>query len=223
MIRVQNLSKHYQSANVQITVLENINFEISSGEFCILKGISGSGKTTLLSLIAGFEKPSEGVVYIANEPISKLPDLHQSKLRNEKIGFVFQSFNLFEDMSVHDNVTIPLIPRRLQSDAVEAKIKKALELANIAHKKDEIVYNLSGGEKQRCAIARALVNSPQILICDEPTANLDKANTQTFIQMMQKLKNEGKTILIATHDPIFETLDFIDRVLYMDEGKIIEA
>jgi len=135
-------------------VLENINFEISSGEFCILKGVSGSGKTTLLSFIASFERPSEEVVYIVNEPISKFLDLHQSKLRNEKIGFVFQSFNLFEDMSVRDNVTIPLIPRRLQSDAVEVKIKNALELVNITHKKDEIVHNISGKEKQILHIKR---------------------------------------------------------------------
>lgn len=221
MIKVEKLSKYYESGTTKTRVLHSVDFEVSSGEFCILKGISGSGKSTLLSIIAGFEKPSEGVVFVGGEPISKLPDLHQSRLRNEQIGFVFQAFNLFEDMSVYENLIVPLIPRKLTTDGAQAKIAHALQIANIEHKKDEMVHNLSGGEKQRCAIARALVNDPHIVICDEPTANLDKANTQNFIEMMRTLKSEGKTILIATHDPIFETLDFVDRVLLMDVGKII--
>ncbi|MGM0622864.1 MAG: ABC transporter ATP-binding protein [Campylobacterota bacterium] len=220
MIEVNSLYKSYKNAKETTEVLHNINLSIKSGQATILQGVSGSGKSTLLSLIAGFEKPSSGSIEVAGEPISKLPDLHQSRLRNEHIGFVFQSFNLFEDISVFDNVMVPTIVSSAPKTQRIMRIEKALQLANIAHKKNEIAKNLSGGEKQRCAIARALVNDPQIILCDEPTANLDAHNTQTFIQTLQMLHSSGKTVVVATHDPIFDQLDFIDQVIHIADGKV---
>ncbi len=220
MIRVENLSKYYGQGRERKTVLQAIGLHIAQGECVVLKGVSGSGKSTLLSLMAGLEKPSEGAVYIAGEPISKLPDLHQSKQRNRHIGFIFQAYNLFEDMSVYENLLAPLIPRKLPVKEVDRAVSKALEAANIAHKKHTVVRNLSGGEKQRCAIARALVNDPEVILCDEPTANLDKDNAALFTRQLQQLKGAGKTLLIATHDPLFETLSFVDRVVTIEQGRI---
>jgi putative ABC transport system ATP-binding protein len=216
MIRIENLHKSYKSGKKNVEVLHGIDLTIHKNELLVLKGVSGSGKSTLLSLIAGFEKPSSGAVFIENEPISKLPDLHQSRLRNRKIGFVFQSFNLFEDMSCYDNVLIPTIVHPKKQD-----IAAAMQSANIWHKKDELAKNLSGGEKQRCSIARALVNNPDILICDEPTANLDKQNAQNFLHIIKALHQQGKTIIVATHDPLFEQEGFADRIVLMESGKIV--
>jgi len=216
MIRIENLHKSYKSGKKNVKVLHGIDLCVKKNELLVLKGVSGSGKSTLLSLVAGFEKPSSGAVFIENEPISKLPDLHQSRLRNRKIGFVFQSFNLFEDMSCYDNVLIPTIVHPNKQD-----VKHAMQSANIWHKKNELAKNLSGGEKQRCSIARALVNNPEILICDEPTANLDKDNAHNFLRIIKALHQKGKTIIVATHDPVFEQEGFADRIVLMESGKIV--
>jgi putative ABC transport system ATP-binding protein len=213
MIEVKNLYKIYAKSEV----LKNINLKINRGEVVILKGVSGSGKTTLLSIIAGLDKPSSGAVFIENEPISKLPDLHLSKFRKEKIGIVFQNFNLIDYLSVYENMLAKVAT--INKD-FEQEIFKALEFANIKQKANQIVSNLSGGEKQRVAIARAILNNPDIILCDEPTANLDSKNSQIFINLIKKLKEQNKTIIIATHDPIFENLDFVNKIVNLVDGKI---
>ena len=220
MITIENLSKSFYHENSESKILTNINLHIKRGESVILKGISGSGKTTLLSIIAGLDKPSSGKVLIDGDPISKLPDLFASELRAKKIGMIFQHFNLFEHLSVLENVTTPLIPLRLPIKEVYQKAQKALKIANIDHKSSLVASRLSGGEKQRTAIARALVANPEIILCDEPTANLDKENSLLFIETIKELHNMGKTIVIATHDPLFEELGFENRVVPMVNGKI---
>ena len=220
MITIENLSKSFYHENSESKILTNINLHIKRGESVILKGISGSGKTTLLSIIAGLDKPSSGKVLIDGDPISKLPDLFASELRAKKIGMIFQHFNLFEHLSVLENVTVPLIPFGLTMKEVYQKAQKALKLANIDHKSSLVASRLSGGEKQRTAIARALVANPEIILCDEPTANLDKENSLLFIETIKELHNMGKTIVIATHDPLFEELGFENRVVPMVNGKI---
>ena len=212
MITIENLSKSFYHESSESKILTNINLHIKKGECVILKGISGSGKTTLLSIVAGLDKPSSGKVLIDGDPISKLPDLFASELRAKKIGMIFQHFNLFEHLSVLENVTTPLIPLRLPIKEVYQKAQKALKLANIDHKSSLVASRLSGGEKQRTAIARALVANPEIILCDEPTANLDKENSLLFIDTIKELHKMGKTIVIATHDQIFDDLDFIGRV-----------
>ncbi len=203
-------------------MLKDINLNIKKGECVVLTGVSGSGKTTLLSLIAGLDKPSSGKVLIEGEPISKLPDLFASELRAKKIGMIFQHFNLFEHLTVNENVTVPLIPSGLKMKEIQTKVDAALSLANISHKKETQAARLSGGEKQRTAIARALVADPNIILCDEPTANLDRDNSLLFIEIVKNLHLLGKTIVIATHDPLFDSLDFKSTIVPMVDGKIVE-
>jgi putative ABC transport system ATP-binding protein len=223
MIRIQHLNKSYTQGESQSTILKDINLTIAKGETIILKGVSGSGKTTLLSLIAGLEKPTSGSLLIDQEPIHKLPDLFASKLRADKIGMIFQHFNLMEHLSVAENVMIPLIPRRWHLKKINQQVTQALQKANISHKANTLASRLSGGEKQRTAIARALVSAPEIILCDEPTANLDKENSLRLIAMLKTLHQEGKTIVIATHDPLFEQLSFPHRIIPIENGEIVDV
>lgn len=221
MIKIENLYRTFHHGSHQVPVLKDINLNIHQGECIILKGVSGSGKTTLLSLIAGLDKPSAGKVLIEGEPISKLPDLFASELRAKKIGMIFQHFNLFDHLTVSENVTLPLIPSGLKMKDIHKKVKVALTVANILHKEDIPTSRLSGGEKQRTAIARALVADPNIILCDEPTANLDRDNSLLFIEMLEEMHRMGKTIVIATHDPLFDHLAFESTIVPMVDGKIV--
>lgn len=223
MIKIKNLSKiFYENTNKEFYALKDINLNIKKSSCVVLKGVSGSGKSTLLSLIATLQKPTSGEIVIENESIAKLPDFHASNFRARKIGFIFQSFNLFNELSVKDNISLPLIPLGFSQKQIDEKVISTLKLANILHKKDELVSNLSGGEKQRCAIARALVNDCEIILCDEPTANLDYENSKNFIEILKELKELKKTIIIATHDPIFDNLDFVDSEILIKNGQICE-
>jgi len=221
MIQIENLNRTFEHAGNEVKVLQEINLNIAQGECVVLKGVSGSGKTTLLSLMAGLDKPSSGKVLIDSEPISKLPDAFASALRATKIGMIFQHFNLLEHLSVSENVSIPLIPSGLKMKEIHAKVEQALKLANISHKKEILASRLSGGEKQRTAIARALVANPDIILCDEPTANLDRDNSLLFIEILKELHLLGKTIVVATHDPLFDNLDFESTIIPMVDGKIL--
>ena len=223
MIKITKLNKIFnENTNKEFHALKDINIQIETSSCVILKGVSGSGKSTLLSIIGTLLKPTSGEIKIDDESIAKLPDLHASNFRAKKLGFIFQSYNLFNELNVKDNISIPLIPLGFSQKQIDDMSLKALKLANIEHKKDELVYNLSGGEKQRCAIARALVNNPDIILCDEPTANLDHDNSMKFIESLSELKKLNKTIVVATHDPIFENLDFIDKVINIKNGIICE-
>jgi len=222
MIEINNLNLTFNPNETnEFTALKNINLHIKNKEIVILKGVSGSGKSTLLSLIAALIKPTSGEIKVDGKFVAKLPDLHASLYRLKDIGFIFQSFNLFENLSVEENIALALIPLKLNQKEIDEKVSHALKLANISHKKSQSVKNLSGGEKQRTAIARALVNNPKIILCDEPTANLDRENSLTFIDVLRELKKLEKTIVIATHDPLFESLDFVDRVIDIKNGEIL--
>ncbi len=222
MIQITNLNKTFHPDTARaFTALDSINLQIKENELIILKGVSGSGKSTLLSIIAGLQKPTHGELLVEGESISKLPDLHASHFRASSIGFIPQAFNLFETLSVEENLSVALIPLGFSPKEIAKKTQKALELALISHKRKELITNLSGGEKQRTAIARALVNDAKIILCDEPTANLDTQNSKKFIIIIEELKRLGKTIIIATHDPLFDTLSFSDRIIKMEDGKIL--
>lgn len=221
MIKVNNLNKIFsQNSKKEFHALKDININIETSSCIILKGVSGSGKSTLLSILGALSKPSSGDVIINEDSIAKLPDLHSSEFRAKNLGFIFQSYNLFNELNVEENISIPLVPLGFSQKKINEKVQTALKLANIEHKRNETVSNLSGGEKQRTAIARALVNNPDIILCDEPTANLDNANSLKFIEVMRKLKTLKKTIIIATHDPIFDNLDFVDNTINIKDGEI---
>ncbi|QKF72408.1 ABC transporter, ATP-binding protein, FtsE/LolD family [Aliarcobacter faecis] len=223
MIKIKNLNKiFYENKNKEFYALKNINLEIKKGSCTILKGISGSGKSTLLSIISTIQKPTSGEVFYEDELISKFPDIHSSNFRAKNIGFIFQFFNLFDELSVKENISIPLIPLGFSQKIIDEKVEIAMNRANISNKKDELILNLSGGEKQRCAISRALVNDANLILCDEPTAALDFENSQNFIKIIKELKNLGKTIIIATHDPIFFNQEFVDSQIELKNGIICE-
>ena len=221
MIQIESLNRTFQTGDAQFHVLKDITLSVEEGECVVLKGVSGSGKTTLLSIMAGLDKPSSGKVMVDGEAIAKLPDMHISAFRAKKIGIIFQHFNLIEHLTARENVMIPLIPMGLGMEEVEQMTTKALSLANISHKAEQPTARLSGGEKQRVAIARALAADPSVILCDEPTANLDRANSLKFIEIIAQLHALGKTIVIATHDPLFEGLDFAHRVVPMEDGCLV--
>ena len=222
MIKVTNLTKIFNKnkPNEHIA-LKDISFYINPKELVLLKGESGSGKSTLLSLIAGLLKPTSGDIEIEGEKIAKLPDNFSAIFRLEKIGFIFQKFNLIPTLSVFDNIILPLIPSKLSQKEIENKAKKVMQKFSIEHKKDTLAKQLSGGEQQRVAIARALINNPKIILADEPTANLDKQLSYDFLEFVKELKRDGKTVLIATHDPIFEELNIIDKNITISKGHIL--
>ncbi len=221
IIQIHGLNRHFDTGEERFHALREIDLEVEKGECVILHGVSGSGKTTLLSIVAGLDHPSSGEVLVEGEAIAKLPDRHLSRFRGRHIGMIFQHYNLLEEFSVRDNVSVPLIPLGLKMDEVERRCDAAMQLANISHKARQSAGRLSGGEKQRAAIARALAADPEIVLCDEPTANLDRANARRFLEILGQLHDLGKTIIIATHDPIFEELDFPVRVVEMEDGRIV--
>jgi len=221
MIKLKNINKIYNlNKNDTVHALKNINFSINEGELVILKGSSGSGKSTILSLIAALNKPTSGEVIVDGKQISKLPDNFASLYRRDNIGFIFQKYNLIADISVKENILLPLIPLNPKEEEVEKKLNMVMHQFKIAHKKESLVRNLSGGEQQRVAIARANVNNPKIIIADEPTANLDENLSLHFIEILKELKFQGKTIVVATHDPLFFGLDFVDKEVEVTNGTI---
>jgi lipoprotein-releasing system ATP-binding protein lolD len=222
MINIRGVSLVYnQGKQNEFCALKNINLDVNNGELVILKGVSGSGKSTLLSLIALLQKPTSGEILIDGTNIAKLPDAFCSELRHKRLGLVFQNFNLIEGLSVYENLLAPFALTNFKANVREEMIKRALELANIAHKRDENVSNLSGGERQRCAVARALSMDADIILADEPTANLDRGNARAFLGLLESFKALKKSVIVATHDSIFDELKGADRVVSLQNGEIV--
>ncbi|MCX6052075.1 MAG: ABC transporter ATP-binding protein [Campylobacterales bacterium] len=220
MIELNNVTKIYEEGASQTTALSDVNLNIKEGAVVVLKGASGSGKSTILSLIAALSKPTSGEVLVDGKKISKLSDNFASIYRRDNIGFIFQKYNLLPNLSVKDNILLPLVPLNPHAKDAEEKLSKVMDMFHIAHKADTLVKNLSGGEQQRVAIARANVNNPKIILADEPTANLDEKLSLSFIEILKELKSLNKTIVIATHDPLFFNLDFVDLEIKIHNGII---
>ena len=222
MIELKNINKSYRvNKNNKVIALDDINLNIKEGSVVVLKGQSGSGKSTILSLVAALSKPTSGEVIVDGTHISKLTDNFSSEFRAKNIGIVFQKYNLIPNLSVKENIILPLIPSNPDANEVQSKLNKVLGMFDIVDKKDIIVKNLSGGEQQRVAIARAYIDNPKIVIADEPTANLDEKLSLRFIEILRGLKEENKTIIVATHDPLFFGLDFVDEEIEIKDGKIV--
>ena len=200
MIKIKNLNKSFAGE----IAFENINCEIKKGEIFLVEGESGSGKTTFLNILAGLLKPESGSVEVDGKNIVHLSDIHSSKYRRDKIGYITQEFYLLDDFSVKENLYALLATQNLSKGKMDSQVTQALEKANILHKKDSLVSSLSGGEKQRVCIARALVNNPSILICDEPTSALDAENRDKFILLLKELVSEEKIVVLVTHDREFQ-------------------
>lgn len=222
MINIRGVSLVYnQGKQNEFCALKNINLDVNNGELVILKGVSGSGKSTLLSLIALLQKPTSGEILIDGTNIAKLPDAFCSEFRHKRLGLVFQNFNLIEGLSVYENLLAPFALTNFKANVREEMIKKALNLANISHKRGENVSNLSGGERQRCAVARALSMDADIILADEPTANLDRQNARAFLGLLESFKALKKSVIVATHDSIFDELSATDRALSLQNGEIV--
>ncbi|MDD3462599.1 MAG: ABC transporter ATP-binding protein [Sulfurospirillaceae bacterium] len=222
MIKLEKVTKVFAQGQNEVVALKDISLHVRNGEFVVLKGASGSGKSTILSLIAGLSKPTCGEILVDGKSISKLFDNFSAMFRRENIGFIFQKYNLIPTLSAKDNIIVPLVPSNPDPKEVEKKAYDVMEKFSIASKADMLVKNLSGGEQQRVAIARALVNNPRIIIADEPTANLDSKLSLELIEILKKLKAENRTILVATHDPLFFGLDCVDGVIEVKNGEILK-
>lgn len=210
MIEVKNLSKIFnEKLPNEFKAIENVNFSLKNGEILAINGISGSGKSTILSLIAGLIKPSSGEIIINETSLTKLSLKHLSIFRRQNIGLIFQSFNLIPSLSVWDNLILPTL---ICKNRNKERILGLLEHFDLMHKIDELAKNLSGGEMQRVAIIRALVNDANLILADEPTANLDKKLTQNLIEILNDLKNQNKKIIVASHDPKLLESGVISRI-----------
>ncbi len=220
MIKIKSLNKQFGSKDDAFHALKNINLEINDGEIVVINGISGSGKSTFLSIIGAIMKPTSGAVEVDGDNIVSFNDFYASAYRQNRVGFITQTFHLFDAFSVKENLFAALSLSDLTAKEIDKRVQNATEVANISHKLDSVVSTLSGGEKQRTIIARSLINEPQIILCDEPTANLDRENSLGFIEIVKKLKEMNKIVIIATHDPLFNELEFVDKVVQMKDGVL---
>lgn len=219
MIKCTNLTKIYVNGEVETTALDAVSFSIKKGEFVSIIGPSGSGKSTLMHILGALETPTSGTYSLDGKEVSVLSDDELSTLRQQKIGFVFQSFNLLPRTTVLRNVMLPLLYTETTHEEREEKAKKCLKYAGLEENKFQNLSNqLSGGQIQRVAIARSLVNNPAIILADEPTGNLDTKTSHIVMQAFQELHKQGHTIILITHEP--EIADFADRIISIRDGKI---
>ena len=219
IIKTENLSKWYNvGRSDEVRAVEDINMEISENQSVVLYGPSGSGKTTLLSLMGTIDRPTAGKIFLQGRDVTHFSDLELSRIRRERIGFVFQSFNLFSGLSAWENVSYPLVPAGVNGKDRFERAKTLLESLGLGDRLEHSPEELSGGEQQRVAIARALINNPQILIADEPTSNIDSDSVERLLEILDELKKEGKTIIVSSHDPIFKSQG--DALFSLDRGQI---
>ncbi|RTE86716.1 MULTISPECIES: ABC transporter ATP-binding protein [Gammaproteobacteria] len=201
MITLTNLSKIFRTELIETHALRNVNLQVNEGEFVALTGPSGSGKSTLLNILGTLEGFDEGDYLLDGKSVNGLPDSELSKLRNQKIGFIFQSFNLIKDFSIYDNIELPLRYRGLKAKERKDRIESALELVGLQARRNYLPSQLSGGQQQRVAIARAIAGQPRILLADEPTGNLDSLMARQVMELLEQINKQGCTILMVTHDP----------------------
>lgn len=219
IIKMNNLGKVYSNGPVHVIALKDINFTVSPGEFLSVMGPSGSGKSTLMNILGCLDIPTNGDYFLDGEDVSKLDRDQQADVRNRKIGFVFQGFNLLPRMNAIQNVELPLIYARIGSATRSRNVLEALELVGLADRADHLPSQLSGGQQQRVAIARALVNKPEILLADEPTGNLDSRTSAEIMTVFRRLNEERKiTFILVTHDQDLGSMT--DRIILIRDGSI---
>jgi putative ABC transport system ATP-binding protein len=219
MIEAVDLVKEYRNDSVVTRVLNGLTFSIQEGEFVSIMGPSGSGKSTLMHIMGFLDRPTSGVYKFKGKSIDELSDDELARIRNKEMGFVFQSFNLLPRTTALDNVKLPLIYDNYTPKEEEELARKAIEAVGLSHRLYHFPNQLSGGEQQRVAIARAIVNNPSVIFADEPTGNLDSKSGQQIIEILQKLNNEGRTIILVTHERF--TAEMAKRIIQIKDGKII--
>ncbi len=219
LVRVENVEKVFRRGSEEIHVLANLNLQVPSGEFLALMGPSGSGKTTLLNLIGGLDRPSRGSVSIADEHVNELSDRALAAWRARHVGFVFQLYNLMPVLTAERNVELPLLLTHLSKTERRKHVETALAVVGLSHRAKHYPRTLSGGEQQRVGIARGIVTDPTLLLCDEPTGDLDRKSGDEILDLLQALNREhGKTIIMVTHDPHASAR--ASRTLHLDKGQL---
>jgi putative ABC transport system ATP-binding protein len=213
-------SKVFKSGNQEIVALQKTDLSLTLGELLLIIGPSGSGKTTLLSLIGCVLYPTDGCVCIQGVNTKDLNDKQLARLRREKIGFVFQNFNLISPLNSEENITTPLILNKFPKDKIKKRVSKALQIMGLESRKKSLPKQLSGGEQQRVAIARALVAEPAIILCDEPTASLDSESLEVVMKELRDLADSGKAVAVVTHDPRLKS--YADETIYLEDGRIVQ-
>lgn len=220
LIELQSISKVFQTVDVETHALSDVNFTIDRGEYVSIAGPSGCGKSTLLSILGLLDTPTEGSYTLNGVPVAGLSARQRAKIRNDEIGFIFQAFNLIGDMSVHENVALPLSYRGISASEIRDRVGAALERVGMDHRKKHYPSQLSGGQQQRVAVARAVVGSPSILLVDEPTGNLDSKNGEAVMEILHNLHGQGSTICMVTHDPRYA--ESAERHMDLFDGAVDE-
>jgi putative ABC transport system ATP-binding protein len=219
IIKTKDLQKVYTTEEIETTALNSINIEIKKGEFVAIMGPSGCGKSTLMNIVGLLDNPSHGEYHFLDQEISKYTEWQRAKLRKGNIGFVFQSFNLIDELTVFENVELPLLYLNVSSDERQKKVEEVLQRMDIMHRRNHFPQQLSGGQQQRVAIARAVVASPQLILADEPTGNLDSANSEEVMSLLTQLNQGGTTIVMVTHSP--HDANYSHRIINLFDGKVV--
>jgi putative ABC transport system ATP-binding protein len=220
VIRMENISKVFYTDEVETHALSGVQLEVRKGEYVSIAGPSGSGKSTLLSIIGLLDTPTDGEYVLNGHQVANLNMSERSRIRNREIGFIFQSFNLIGDLTVYENVELPLTYRNMPSVERKKRVMDALERVGMSHRIKHYPSQLSGGQQQRVAVARALAGSPAILLADEPTGNLDSRNAEAVMELLRSLHRDGATIVMVTHDPRFAR--HAQRTIHLFDGRVVE-
>ena len=218
IIKLESVSKVFVTDEVETHALSSVNLEIRKGEYVSIAGPSGCGKSTLLAILGLLDTPSDGLYSLNGKPVTGLKLSERARIRNREIGFIFQAFNLIGDLTVYENVELPLTYRGMASSERKRRVEEALDRVQMSHRKKHYPSQLSGGQQQRVAVARALGGEPLILLADEPTGNLDSANGEAVMGLLKELHAAGSTICMVTHDPRYA--DLADRTIHLFDGKV---
>ena len=219
MLKLHNLTRVYQTEDVETSALNNVNIEIAQGEFVAIMGPSGCGKSTLLNTIGMLDSPSSGDYIFNGENVADYSEKQLSIIRKKSIGFIFQNFNLIDELTVAENIELALIYHNIPSAERKAKVEKVMDKVGIAHRAKHLPSQLSGGQQQRVAVARAVVGDQKMILADEPTGNLDSAHGQEVMEMLQALNDEGTTIVMVTHSPAHA--DYARRTINLFDGHVV--
>lgn len=220
LIKLEGVTKLFVTDDVETHALSGIHLDIHRGEFVSIAGPSGCGKSTLLSILGLLDSPTEGNYDLSGKTVSGMSASERARIRNREVGFVFQSFNLIGDLSVYENVELPLTYRGMRATERRSRVRDALEVVGMSHREKHLPNQLSGGQQQRVAVARAVAGDPVIILADEPTGNLDSAHGQAVIDLLQKLHEEGATICMVTHDPRYSAR--AERTVQLFDGRVVE-
>jgi putative ABC transport system ATP-binding protein len=219
MIKTVDLTKIFRTDEVETTALNNVTFEVKEGEFVAVMGPSGCGKSTLLNILGLLDNPSSGEYIFEGTNVSGFTERQRARVRKDNIGFVFQSFNLIDELNVYENVELPLIYQGISSSQRKERVNEVLEQMQISHRKKHFPLQLSGGQQQRVAVARAVVGNPKLILADEPTGNLDSAHGEEVMNLLEKLNQNGTTLIIVTHSQ--RDAEYSQRIVRLFDGQIV--